>query len=171
MNPKLIGLLIRSNAKIIEALQVAHPSRDYSAHFESLRDDCINLAEQAEEMECDVTIQQQVKVAAAEGTSRAFEQLSKGVQPMIPISPAHEIKAEPLRLQDAEVGRVYLGKSENTGQQYTAVIKEVDYQMGINGKTFMFKTSMLKIEDNELTPFDRNVSEASFIKEFLRWEK
>lgn len=191
MNPKLIALLIRSNALMIEALKMADanaqerdggPYVHETSEFNNLVADCEVLAKEAEEMvdttQTEIQIDggmgirvESLQDAAKEGAERAFAQLNKGVHPMIPMSPAHQIEAQPLDLKHVQIGRVYLGKSENTGQQYTAAIKEIDTQMGPGGKCYFFLTSMLKIEDRELTPFERGLPEAAFVKEFLRWEK
>lgn len=178
MNPKLIALLIRSNALMIEALKMADANaqeRDggqyvhETSEFNSLVADCEMLAKEAEEMDTDVDIRQAIQLAAKEGAERGYKQLNP--LPIMPISPAHEIKADPLRLDDIKEDRIYLGKSENTGQQYTAAIKSYDMQNGPGGKTYFLHTVMLKIDGNELSPFDRPLSQASFVKEFLRWEK
>lgn len=190
MNGKLIALLIRSNALMIEALKMADanaqerdggPYHFETAEFNNLVADCELLAKEAEEfVETQNEIQinagmgidiEAIKQASKDGAQRAFEQLTKGIQPMVPISPAHELKYQPLKLQDIAVGRVFTGKSANTGQVYTASVKVIENACGAYGKTTAIISTMLSIEGNAVSPFERPMTEDSLFKEFVCWEK
>lgn len=101
MNGKLIAMLIRSNALMIEALKMADANaqaRDggsyhfETAEFNNLVADCELLAKEAEAYTGDVEVRQVVSVAATKGVQRVMEQSNKPVSPMVPISPAHEVK-------------------------------------------------------------------------------
>ena len=176
MNGKLIGLLIRSNAVIVEALDEAARLADKDGTYDSdkfwnLRQEIVAMAEQAEAMADEVTIEHQVKIAVEQGAREGFNKVRESFPPMIPISPAHEVKdqSEPLRIQYADIGRVYLGKSSSTGQQFTARIEDLRAGSTVNADVGMIRTSMLTLADKHLTPFDRFISEPDFIKEFIRW--
>lgn len=191
MNPKLIALLIRSNALMIEALKMADanaqtrdggPYVHETSEFNNLVADCELLAKEAEETadttQTEIQINggmgisiENLKTAAKEGAESAFAQLSKGIQPMVPISPAHELKYQPLKIQDIAVDRIYTGKSANTGQTYTAGIKVVDTAFGPYGKQVTVMTTMLSIEGKPVSPFERPMTEDALFKEFVCWEK
>ena len=169
MNGKLIGLLIRSNATVIEALKYANPGNGYEFHFDNLQSDCIRLAEQAEEMECDITIQQHMQVAAAEGAQQGYDKLREMFPPMVPISPAHLLEREPLHVQDITMNRIFDGTSASTGQAYRARINEIirdDCIMGIRKNVVVV---MLQVAGNNVSPFDRAIKYDTLIKEFVRW--
>lgn len=181
MNGKLIGLLIRSNAVIVEALDESARLADKDGTYDSdkfwnLRQEIVAMAEQAEAMADEVmadevTIAQQVKIAVEQGAREGFNKVRESFPPMVPISPAHEVKhqSEPLRIQYADIGKVYLGKSSSTGQQFTARIEDLRAGSTVNADIGMIRTSMLTLADKHLTPFDRFISEPDFIKEFIRW--
>ena len=171
MNGKLIGLLIRSNATVIEALKYANPGNGYEVHFDSLQSDCIHLAEEAEEFKDDVEIKQRITVAAKEGAQHAFDQLNQGIHPMIPISPAHQIKKEPLHVDYVQVGRKFMGRSEGNGQTYCAIITETDVTDGVMGRAKNVRTRMLIIDDKHVIPFERPLPWAQLTREFIRWEE
>lgn len=175
MNGKLIGLLIRSNAVIVEALDEAARLSDKDGTYDSdkfwnLRQEIVAMAEQAEAMANEVTIEQQVKIAVEQGAREGFNKVRESFPPMVPISPAHEVKdpSELLRVQDADIGRVYLGKSISTGQYFTARVEGIRAG-SIDENIRVIRTSMLTLADKHLTPFDRFVGESDFIKEFIRW--
>ena len=180
MNQKLIGLLIRSNATLIEALSLATSVSDTRGlydpnQFWGLRQECIALAEEAEAYE----VPQQNTVVTSGPTEpfahREIDRLRKSVEqtpevtPLIPISPAH--LPDPLRLQDVQIGLVFTGKSENTGQLYTAVITETDVVSDVMGRKLALSVNMLTLAGKDLMPFQRRLTEDMFVKEFVSWEK
>lgn len=177
MNGKLVGLLIRSNATLIEALsesaRLADKDGSYNENqFWNLRQEVIAMAEEAEVATEEAVTESQIKIAIEQGAWEGFKQVRESFPPMIPISPAHEVEhqSEILHIQDADIGRVYLGKSKSTGQYYTARIEGVRAaQSSIDGNVRVVRTSMLTLANNNLTPFDRFISEPDFIKEFYRW--
>lgn len=174
MNGKLIGLLIRSNATLIEALsesaRLADKDGSYNENqFWNLRQEVIAMAEEAEAVTEEVTIEQ-VKIAVEQGAKEGLNKVRESFPPMVPISPAHEIKHQSGFLHDADIGRVYLGKSSSTGQYYTARVEGFRAaQSAVDGDVKVVRTSMLTLANNHLTPFDRFISESDFIKEFIRW--
>lgn len=177
MNGKLIALLIRSNALMIEALKMADANAQErqggpycfeTAEFNNLVADCELLAKEAEEYTGDVELQNNIKVSAAEGAQRAFDQLNQGIQPMIPISPAH-IKRDPLHMDDVEVDRKFMGRSEGNGQTYCAIIIETDTTSGVMGRAKNVRTRMLIIDDKPVVPFERPLPWGQLSKEFIRW--
>lgn len=174
MNGKLIGLLIRSNATLIEALsesaRLADKDGSYNENqFWNLRQEVIAMAEEAEAMTEEITIEQ-VKIAVEQGAREGFDKVRKSFPPMVPISPAHEVKHQSGFLHDTDINRVYLGKSSSTGQYYTARIEGFRAaQSSVDGNVKVVRTSMLTLANNHLTPFDRFISEPDFIKEFIRW--
>lgn len=167
MNGKLIALLIRSNATLIEALKYANPGNGYESHFDNLQSDCIRLAEEAEEFKNDVEIKKRITVAATDPYF-AFDQLNQGIQPMIPISPAH-IKREPLHRDDVEVDRKFIGRSKGNGQTYCAIIMETDVTDGVMGRAKNVRTRILLIDDKHVIPFERPLPWAQLTREFIRW--
>lgn len=174
MNGKLIGLLIRSNATLIEALsesaRLADKDGSYNENqFWNLRQEVIAMAEEAEAMTEEITIEQ-VKIAVEQGAREGFDKVRESFPPMVPISPAHEVKHQSGFLHDTDINRVYLGKSSSTGQYYTARIEGFRAaQSAVDGNVKVVRTSMLTLANNHLTPFDRFISEPDFIKEFIRW--
>lgn len=189
MNGKLIALLIRSNALMIEALKMADsnaqardggPYHFETAEFNNLVADCELLAKEAEEYVSAVQVTQeldagmgisvqQVADAAKTGAQQAFDQLNKGIHPMIPMSPAHRIEKEPLNMDDIEPDRKFMGRSEGNGQTYCAIITEVDTTDGVMGRAKNCITRMLIIDDKPVTPFERPLPYGQFTREFLRW--
>lgn len=176
MNGKLIGLLIRSNATLIEAMGELSRQLDTAGNYSennfwNLRQEVIAMAEEAEAMTEEVTIDQQVKIAIEQGTREGFNKVRESFPPMVPISPAHEIKdqSELSHIQDVDIGRVYLGKSSSTGQYYTARLEGIRAGSVVDESVRVARTSMLTLANNNLTPFDRFISEPDFIKEFIRW--
>lgn len=174
MNGKLIGLLIRSNATLIEALsesaRLADKDGSYNENqFWNLRQEVIAMAEEAEAMTEEVAIEQ-IKIAVEQGAREGFNKVRESFPPMVPISPAHEVKHQSGFLHDTDINRVYLGKSSSTGQYYTARIEGFRAaQSAVDGNVKVVRTSMLTLANNHLTPFDRFISEPDFIKEFIRW--
>lgn len=174
MNGKLIGLLIRSNAAMIEALsesaRLADKDGSYNENqFWNLHQEVIAMAEEAEAMTEEVNTEQ-VKIAVAQGAREGFDKVRESFPPMVPISPAHEVKHQSGFLHDTDINRVYLGKSSSTGQYYTARIEGFRAaQSAVDGNVKVVRTSMLTLANNHLTPFDRFISEPDFIKEFIRW--
>lgn len=176
MNGKLIGLLIRSNAAMIEAISASARLADKDGTYDEnlfwgLRQEVIAMAEEAEAIIDDVTIEHQVKIAVEQGAREGFNKVRESFPPMVPISPAHEVKDQPglLRIQDVDIGRVYLGKSSSTGQYYTARIEGIRAGSLVDENIRVARTSMLTLANNNLTPFDRFIGEPDFIKEFIRW--
>lgn len=176
MNGKLIGLLIRSNAAMIEAISASARLADKDGTYDEnlfwgLRQEVIAMAEEAEAMTEEVNIEQ-VKIAVEQGAREGFNKVRESFPPMVPISPAHEVDHQSglLQIQDADIGRVYLGKSSSSGQYYTARIEGFrGAQSAVDGNVKVVRTSMLTLANNHLTPFDRFISESDFIKEFIRW--
>lgn len=170
MNGKLIGLLIRSNAAMIEAISASARLADKDGTYDEnlfwgLRQEVIAMAEEAEAITDDVEIKQAVTVAAAEGARHGFNQIA----PLIPISPAHMLEREPLKWSDVQVGRKFAGKSANNGQHYLCVITETDVHMNSAERAVNVRTKMLMIDQKEVVPFDRPLPAAQFKEEFLRW--
>lgn len=179
MNGKLIAMLIRSNALMIEALKMADanaqardggPYHFETSEFNNLVADCELLAKEAEEYTGDVEIQQAITVAAKEGAERAYGTLNNPLS-IMPISPAHAPKREPLLMDAIVPGRRFMGRSEGNGQTYAAVITETDTANGPNGREVHVKTQMLIIDDRPVTPFERPLPWAQLTREFIRWEK
>ena len=174
MNGKLIGLLIRSNATLIEALsesaRLSDKDGSYNENqFWNLRQEVIAMAEEAEAVTEEVAIEQ-VKIAVEQGAREGFNKVRESFPPMVPISPAHEVKHQSGLLHDADINRVYLGKSSSTGQYYTARIEGFRAaQSAVDGNVKVVRTSMLTLANKHLTPFDRFIGEPDFIKEFIRW--
>lgn len=174
MNGKLIGLLIRSNAAMIEAISASARLADKDGTYDEnlfwgLRQEVIAMAEEAEAITEEVNIEQ-VKIAVEQGAREGFNKVRESFPPMVPISPAHEVKHQSGFLHDTDINRVYLGKSSSTGQYYTARIEGFRAaQSAVDGNVKVVRTSMLTLANNHLTPFDRFISEPDFIKEFIRW--
>lgn len=175
MNGKLIGLLIRSNAAMIEALsesaRLADKDGSYNENqFWNLRQEVIAMAEEAEAMTEEVVTESQMKTAIKQYAWEGFNEVRESFPPMVPISPAHEVKHQSGHLHDTDINRVYLGKSSSTGQYYTARIEGFRAaQSAVDGNVKVVRTSMLTLAGNTLIPFDRFISEPDFIKEFYRW--
>lgn len=175
MNGKLVGLLIRSNAALIEALsesaRLADKDGSYNENqFWNLRQEVIAMAEEAEAVTEEVVTESQMKTAIKQYAWEGFNEVRESFPPMVPISPAHEVKHQSGFLHDTDINRVYLGKSSSTGQYYTARIEGFRAaQSAVDGNVKVVRTSMLTLANNHLTPFDRFISEPDFIKEFIRW--
>ena len=170
MNGKLIGLLIRSNAAIIEAISASARLADKDGTYDEnlfwgLRQEVIAMAEEAEAITGEVEIQQAVTVAAAEGARHGFNQIA----PLIPISPAHQLEREPLKWSDVQTGRKFAGKSLNNGQHYLCVITETDVNLNSTDRAVNVRTKILKINGNDVAPFDRPIIAGQFKEEFERW--
>jgi len=170
MNGKLIGLLIRSNAAMIEAISASARLADKDGTYDEnlfwgLRQEVIAMAEEAEAITGNAEIQQAVSIAAAEGAMHGFNQFP----PLIPISPAHMLEREPLKWSDVQVGRKFAGKSANNGQHYLCVITETDVYMNSAERAVNVRTTMLMIDKKEVFPFNRPLPAAQFKEEFLRW--
>lgn len=100
MNGKLIGLLIRSNATLIEALsesaRLSDKDGSYNENqFWNLRQEVIAMAEEAEAVTEEVAIEQ-VKIAVEQGAREGFNKVRESFPPMVPISPAHQVEREKL---------------------------------------------------------------------------
>lgn len=177
MNGKLIGLLIRSNAAMIEAISASARLADKDGTYDEnlfwgLRQEVIAIAEEAEAMTEEVVTESRMKTAIKQYAWESFNKVRESFPPMVPISPAHKVDHQSglLQIQDADIGRVYLGKSSSTGQYYTARIEGFrDAQSAVDGNVKVVRTSMLTLANNHLTPFDRFIGEPGFIKEFIRW--
>lgn len=174
MNGKLIAMLIRSNALMIEALKMADanaqardggPYHFETAEFNNLVADCELLAKEAEEYTGEIEIRQAVIEASADGARHAFNQFP----PLVPISPAHQLEREPLKWSDVQAGRKFAGKSANNGQHYLCVITETDVHLNSAERAVNVRTKMLMIDQKEVVPFDRPLPAAQFKEEFLRW--
>lgn len=178
MNSKLIAMLIRSNALMIEALKMADANAQArhggSYHFETdefnnLVADCELMAKEAEAYTGDVEVQQVVSVAAAEGIQQGIEQLKKPFPPMVPISPAHQVEREKLVWGDVKVNRAFIGKTAHNNQPYVAVITETDVNLNSTDRAVNVRTKILKINGNDVAPFDRPIIAGQFKEEFERW--
>ena len=174
MNGKLIAMLIRSNALMIEALKMADanaqardggPYHFETAEFNNLVADCELLAKEAEEYTDNVEIQQAITLSQAEDIMQGVRHIA----PLVPISPAHQLEREPLKWSDVQVGRKFAGKSANNGQHYLCVITETDVHMNSAERAVNVRTMMLMIDKKEVIPFDRPLPAAQFKEEFLRW--
>ena len=170
MNGKLVGLLIRSNAAIIEAISASARLADKDGTYDEnlfwgLRQEVIAMAEEAEAITGEIEIRQAVIEASADGARHAFNQFP----PLVPISPAHQLERQPLKWSDVQVGRKFAGKSANNGQHYLCVITETDVHMTSAERAVNVRTKMLMIDQKEVVPFDRPLPAAQFKEEFLRW--
>lgn len=178
MNGKLIAMLIRSNALMIEALKMADANaqaRDggsyhfETAEFNNLVADCELLAKEAEAYTGDVEVRQVVSVAAAEGVQHAIEQLDKPFPPMVPISPAHQAGREKLVWSEVKVNRKFIGKTAHTNQLYMAIITETDVNLNSSDRAVNVRTKILKMNGDDVAPFDRPIIAGQFKEEFYRW--
>ena len=170
MNGKLVGLLIRSNAAIIEAISASARLADKDGTYDEnlfwgLRQEVIAMAEEAEAITGEIEIRQAVIEASADGARHAFNQFP----PLVPISPAHQLERQPLKWSDVQVGRKFAGKSANNGQHYLCVITETDVHMTSAERAVNVRTKMLMIDQKEVFPFDHPLPAAQFKEEFLRW--
>lgn len=170
MNGKLIGLLIRSNAAMIEAMgevvrQLDKSGNHFEHRFRNLRSQVIAMAEEAEAIKGDVEIRQAVSIADSEGVMRDFNTF----HPIVPISPAHQLEREPLKWSDIQVGRKFEGKFSHNGHRYLCVITETDVHENFTERAVNVRTKMLMIDQKEVVPFNRPLPAAQFKEEFLRW--
>ncbi len=170
MNGKLIGLLIRSNAAMIEAISASARLADKDGTYDEnlfwgLRQEVIAMAEEAEAITGNVEIQQAMRDTVTESVMHGVRQIA----PLVPISPAHQLEREPLKWSDVQVGRKFAGKSANNGQYYLCVITETDVHMTSAERAVNVRTKMLMIDQKEVVPFDRPLPAAQFKEEFLRW--
>lgn len=173
MNGKLIGLLIRSNATLIEALsesaRLADKDGSYNENqFWNLRQEVIAMAEEAEAMTEEVAIQQ-VKIAVEQGAREGFNKVRESFPPMVPISPAHQVEREKLVWGDVKVNRAFIGKTAHNNQPYVAVITETDVNLNSTDRAVNVRTKILKINGNDVAPFDRPIIAGQFKEEFERW--
>lgn len=173
MNGKLIALLIRSNATLIEALsesaRLADKDGSYNENqFWNLRQEVIAMAEEAEEVTEEVTIEQ-VKIAVEQGAKEGFNKVRESFPPMVPISPAHQVEREKLVWGDVKVNRAFIGKTAHNNQPYVAVITETDVNLNSTDRAVNVRTKILKINGNDVAPFDRPIIAGQFKEEFERW--
>lgn len=176
MNAKLAALLIRSNANIIYALHMADenshggPAAYTSKEFLELYDETLSLAKEAETLgKTDSTSDMGVviKNAAEAGAGAALRQHRNGT-PIMPISPAHEVKLD----RNSLIGRTFRGESSsNPGQMYIAVI--VDTNRVYNGLTMQedlyVNTDVTEVNGSAVTGFPRSMSFEQLEKEFRGW--
>lgn len=184
MNAKLAALLIRSNANMIHALFMCEknnhvrrgggPVVHRDQEFLDLITRTIELAEQAESLgETEGTVTHNVEMgvaiqkAAEAGADAGFRQVAKG-SPIMPISPAHEVKLD----RNSLIGRTYRGESSsNPGQMYIAVI--VNTSRSYNGMTMQedlyVNTDVTEVNGSAVTGFPRSMSFAQLEKEFRGW--
>ncbi len=175
MNSKLIALLIRSNAALIEAMgevtRQLDKSGNYSEnHFWNLRSEVIAMAEAAEAMDNEI----QTQVVSVSSDPRNMEKISELIGelktiPIIPISPSYQIKVEPL-IADIQSGRKFHGKFENNIETYLAVITGISVTDVDTIPSVIIKTSVIAIGDVPVAPYDRPLPYMSFQEEFLRWK-
>lgn len=170
MNGKLIGLLIRSNAAIIEAISASARLADKDGTYDEnlfwgLRQEVIAMADEVEAITLDAEIQQVVSIAADKGEMNG----AGNFPPMVPISPAHQLAREPLKWSDVRVGRKFAGKSANNGLDYLCVITETDVHLNSAERAVNVRTKILMFDQKEVVPFDRPLPAAQFKEEFLRW--
>ena len=173
MNGKLIGLLIRSNATLIEALsesaRLADKDGSYNENqFWNLRQEVIAMAEEAEAITEEVNIEQ-VKIAVEQGAREGFNKVRESFPPMVPISPAHQVEREKLVWGDVKVNRAFIGKTAHNNQPYVAVITETDVNPNSTDRAVNVRTKILKINGNDVAPFDRPIIAGQFKEEFERW--
>lgn len=173
MNGKLIGLLIRSNATLIEALsesaRLADKDGSYNENqFWNLRQEVIAMAEEAEAMTEEVAIEQ-VKIAVEQGAREGFNKVRESFPPMVPISPAHQVEREKLVWGEVKVNRKFIGKTERTNQLYMAIITETDVNLNSSDRAVNMRTKMLEMNGIEVAPFDRPIIADQFKEEFYRW--
>lgn len=174
MNGKLIGLLIRSNAVIVEALDESARLSDKDGTYDSdrfwnLRQEIVAMAEQAEAMADEVTIEQQVKIAVEQGAREGFNKVRESFPPMVPISPAHQVESEKLVWSEVKVNRKFVGKTVHNNQPYLAIITETDVNLNSTDRAINVRTKVLEINGNEVAPFDRPIIAGQFKEEFERW--
>lgn len=170
MNGKLIELLIRSNAAIIEAISASARLADKDGTYDEnlfwgLRQEVIAMADEAEAITRDAEIQQAVSISADKGEMHG----AGNFPPMVPISPAHQLVREPLKWSDVRVGRKFAGKSANNGRDYLCVITETDVHINSAERAVNVRTMMLMIDQKDVFPFDHPLPAAQFKEEFLRW--
>ena len=174
MNGKLIGLLIRSNATLIEALsesaRLADKDGSYNENqFWNLRQEVIAMAEEAEAMTEEVVTESQMKTAIKQYAWEGFNEVRESVPPMVPISPAHQVEREKLVWSDVKVNRAFIGKTVHNNQPYVAVITETDVNLNSTDRAVNVRTKILKINGNDVAPFDRPIIAGQFKEEFERW--
>lgn len=174
MNGKLIGLLIRSNATLIEALsesaRLADKDGSYNENqFWNLRQEVIAMAEEAEAMTEEVVTESQMKTAIKQYAWEGFNEVRESVPPMVPISPAHQVEREKLVWGDVKVNRAFIGKTAHNNQPYVAVITETDVNLNSTDHAVNVRTKILKINGNDVAPFDRPIIAGQFKEEFERW--
>ncbi|CAD5235822.1 hypothetical protein PFOEGONH_00029 [Klebsiella phage vB_KppS-Pokey] len=173
MNGKLIGLLIRSNAAMIEAISASARLADKDGSYDEnlfwgLRQEVIAMAEEAEAMTEEVNIEQ-VKIAVEQGAREGFNKVRESFPPMVPISPAHQVEREKLVWGDVKVNRAFIGKTVHNNQPYVAIITETDVNLNSTDRAVNVRTKILKINGNDVAPFDRPIIAGQFKEEFERW--
>lgn len=174
MNGKLIGLLIRSNAAMIEAISASARLADKDGTYDEnlfwgLRQEVIAMAEEAEAMTEEVVTESQMKTAIKQYAWEGFNEVRESVPPMVPISPAHQVEREKLVWSDVKVNRAFIGKTAHNNQPYVAVITETDVNLNSTDRAVNVRTKILKINGNDVAPFDRPIIAGQFKEEFERW--
>lgn len=174
MNGKLIGLLIRSNATLIEAMGELSRQLDTAGNYSennfwNLRQEVIAMAEEAEAMTEEVVTESQMKTAINQYAWEGFNEVRESVPPMVPISPAHQVEREKLVWGDVKVNRKFVGKTTHNNQFYTAIITETDVNLNSVDRAVNVRTKILEVNGNEVTPFDRPIIARQFKEEFDRW--
>lgn len=174
MNGKLIGLLIRSNAAMIEAISASARLADKDGTYDEnlfwgLRQEVIAMAEEAEAMTEEVVTESQMKTAIKRYAWEGFNEVRESVPPMVPISPAHQVEREKLVWGDVKVNRAFIGKTAHNNQPYVAVITETDVNLNSTDRAVNVRTKILKINGNDVAPFDRPIIAGQFKEEFERW--
>ena len=173
MNGKLIGLLIRSNAAMIEAISASARLADKDGTYDEnlfwgLRQEVIAMAEEAEAMTEEVTIGQ-VKIAVEQGAQQGFNKVRESFLPMIPILPANQAGREKLVWGEVKVNRKFIGKTVHNNQPYLAIITETEVNLNSDDRAVNVRTKILEIYGNEVAPFDRPIIAGQFKEEFYRW--
>lgn len=182
MNGKLIAMLIRSNALMIEALKMADanarvreggPCCFGPAEFDNLVTDCELLAKEAEEYTGNAEIQQAMPIAASEGAMHGFSELNKWSDLIIPFSPAHKSNHAQTRNEDVVVGRKFTGRLISTSTTatctYLAVITDIDVNFNIGDMDPNIRATVFSVDDKKVAAFTRSLPAQQFKKEFLCW--
>nr|CAK6604285.1 hypothetical protein K9PH25C2_LOCUS36 [Klebsiella phage vB_Kpn_K9PH25C2] len=174
MNGKLIGLLIRSNAAMIEAISASARLADKDGTYDEnlfwgLRQEVIAMAEEAEAMTEEVVTESQMKTAIKQYAWEGFNEVRESFPPMVPISPAYQVEREKLVWGDVKVNRAFIGKTAHNNQLYVAVITETDVNLNSTDRDVNVRTKILKINGNDVAPFDRPIIAGQFKEEFERW--
>lgn len=70
---------------------------------------------------------------------------------------------------DVKVNRAFIGKTAHNNQPYVAVITETDVNLNSTDRAVNVRTKILKINGNDVAPFDRPIIAGQFKEEFERW--